>query len=91
MKVVNISDFRANVANLFDEVVVNDEPLVVTRKGAEPMVVLSKSEFDAMETTNYLLSGENGRVLRERIAELNAGNGRPQDMIEDDDARPNAA
>jgi antitoxin YefM len=73
------------------DVVVNDEPLVVTRKCAEPMVVLSKSEFDAMERTNYLLSGENGRVLRERIAELNAGNGRLGKMIEDDDVRHNAA
>jgi hypothetical protein len=49
------------------DVVVNDEPLVVTRRGAEPMVV------------------------RERIAELNAGNGRLGKMIEDDDVRHNAA
>jgi antitoxin YefM len=89
VKVVTISDFRANIARMFDAITTDDEVLVVTRSGQEPMVVMTKTDYDALQTTQYLLSGDNGRVLRRRIAEMEAGKGVEHELIDypEDDTR----
>jgi antitoxin YefM len=59
---------------------------VVTRAGGEPMVVMSKADYDAWKETEYLSSGRNGEVLRQRIADMKAGRGEVHDLIESDPA-----
>jgi antitoxin YefM len=85
LKVISISDLRGNIAGHFDSISADAEALVVTRSGHEPMVVIPKAEYDAWRETEYLLSGENGRVLRKRIADLDAGRGTRHDLREADD------
>lgn len=48
------------------------EETVITRSGHESMVLLSLREYEAMRETLYLLKGENGRLLRERVADMDA-------------------
>lgn len=73
MKVITASDLRANLANMFDTVENDAEDLVVTRSGHEPLVVMLKSDYDAWRETEYLSRGANGRELRRRMAEMEAG------------------
>lgn len=73
MKVITTSDLRANLANVFDAIENDAEDLVVTRSGHEPLVVMLKSVYDAWRETEYLSRGANGRELRRRIAEMEAG------------------
>lgn len=73
MKVITASDLRANLANVFDAVENDAEDLVVTRSGHEPLVVMLKSDYDAWRETEYLSRGANGRELRHRMAEMEAG------------------
>ena len=73
MKVITASDLRANLANVFDAIEDDAEDLVVTRSGHEPLVVMLKSDYDAWRETEYLSRGANGRVLRRRMAEMEAG------------------
>jgi antitoxin YefM len=73
MKVITASDLRANLANEFDAIEDNAEDLVVTRSGHEPLVVMLKSDYDAWRETEYLSRGANGRELRRRMAEMEAG------------------
>ena len=73
MKLIQFSHARANLASVFDQVENDAEETVITRSGHESMVLLSLSEYAAMKETLYLLKGENGRVLRERIAAMDAG------------------
>lgn len=73
MKVITASDLRANLANAFDAVENDAEDLVVTRSGHEPLVVMLKSDYDAWRETEYLSRGANGRELRRRMAEMEAG------------------
>jgi antitoxin YefM len=73
MKVVTASDLRANLANMFDAIEEDAEDLVVTRSGHEPLVVMLKSDYDAWHETEYLSRGANGRELRRRMAEMEAG------------------
>jgi PHD/YefM family antitoxin component YafN of YafNO toxin-antitoxin module len=52
------------------------------------MVLLSLREYESMRETLYLLKGENGRVLRERIADMDARrNVTERDLIDDEDPR----
>jgi antitoxin YefM len=73
MKLIQFSHARANLASVFDQVENDAEETVITRSGHESMVLLSLSEYEAMKETLYLLKGENGRVLRERVAAMDAG------------------
>ena len=73
MKVITVSDLRANLANVFDSIENDAEDLVVTRSGHEPVVVMLKSDYDAWRETEYLSRGANGRELRRRMAEMDAG------------------
>jgi antitoxin YefM len=85
MKVITASDLRANLADVFDAIEDDAEDLVVTRSGHEPMVIMLKSDYDAWRETDYLSHGSNGRELRRRIAELEAGE-RVEHELADPDA-----
>ncbi len=84
MKVITASDLRANLADALDAIENDAEDLVVTRSGHEPMVVMRKSDYDAWRETEYLSRGANGRVLRRRIADLEAGKGVEHDLTDDE-------
>jgi len=73
MKVITASDLRANLANVLDTIENDAEHLVVTRSGHEPLVVMPKSDYDAWRETEYLSRGANGRELRRRASEMDAG------------------
>lgn len=85
MKVITASDLRANLANVFDAIEDDAEHLVVTRSGHEPLVVMLKSDYDAWRETDYLSRGANGRELRRRRAEMEAGAQVQHELAELDD------
>lgn len=85
MKVISASDLRANLANVLDAIEDDAEDLVVTRSGHEPMVIMLKSDYDAWRETEYLSRGANGRELRRRMAEMEAGE-RVEHELADPDA-----
>jgi antitoxin YefM len=85
MKVITASDLRTNLANAFDAIEDDAEDLVVTRSGHEPMVIMLKSDYDAWRETEYLSRGANGRELRRRMAEMEAGE-RVEHELADPDA-----
>lgn len=88
MKVITASDLRANLAVVFDSIEDDAEDLVVTRSGHEPLVVMLKSDYDAWRETEYLARGANGRVLRRRIAEMDAGNRVVHELVDPDTEAP---
>ena len=58
-----------------DQVCAERTPLVITRKNAAPVVLMSLRDYHQIDQTAYLLhSPANARRLREAIAEL-AGDG----------------
>jgi antitoxin YefM len=88
MKVITASDLRANLANEFDAIESDAEDLVVTRSGHEPLVVMLKSEYDAWRETEYLARGANGRELRRRVAEMEAGERVERELADPDTEIP---
>lgn len=83
MNVLTYSDTRANLKSVMDSVVDDRAPVVVTRQKGEAVVMVSLSDWNAIEETLHLLSSPaNATRLRSSIAELDAGRGRERDLIE---------
>lgn len=83
MQTINISDARANMKKLLDRVVAGKAPITITRQTGEGVVMISQSEWEAMEETFHLLrSPANAKELLESIAELDSGKGTERELIE---------
>jgi antitoxin YefM len=83
MDVMTYSDTRARLKEVMDRVVADRTPVVVTRQKAEAVVMVSLSDWNAMEETLHLLSSPaNAERLRASIRQLDADAGSPRELIE---------
>jgi len=81
MDVLSYSDTRANLKDVMDRVVDNHQPVVITRQKAEAVVMVSLSDWNAMEETLHLLSRPaNAERLRAAISQLEAGGGAEREL-----------
>jgi antitoxin YefM len=83
MGYVTLTELRANMAKHFDKLEQDRTELVVTRQNHEPVVIMPLAELEGLRETLHLLSTPaNAERLRQSIAELDAGKGIEQDLIE---------
>ncbi len=83
MDSLSFSDTRANLKAVMDRVVADRAPIAITRQKAEGVVMISMSEWSAIEETLYLLSSpKNAERLLASIAELDAGKGQGHELID---------
>ena len=84
MEITSYSNFRQNLKHFLDQVIGKHVPLFVTRANSEDVVVLSKSDYDSMQETFYLLSNpENARRLLDGIEEYKKGGGEERELVEE--------
>jgi antitoxin YefM len=83
METLTFSDTRANLKAVMDKVVADRAPVAIGRsRGQEGVVMISRSEWDSIEETLYLLqSPRNAERLLASIAELEAGGGEEHELI----------
>ena len=62
MEITTYSNFRQHLKSFLDKVMESNTPLYVKRTKGEDVVVLSKSDYESMEETLYLLSSEKNRT-----------------------------
>lgn len=73
MDTLSFSQTRANLKAVMDRVVADKAPVAITRQTAEGVVIISQSDWNAIEETLYLLqSPGNAQRLLESVAELDA-------------------
>lgn len=85
MDVVNYSDARQNLKELMDRVVADMTQIVVTRQKAEPVVMVSLAEWNAISETMHLLSSPaNAERLLSAMRQLDAGKGVERKLLDDD-------
>ena len=66
MDVTTYSNFRQNLKSHLDDVVNDQKALYVTRANGEDVVVLSKSDYEGLQETYYLMrSPKNAERLME--------------------------
>ncbi|MCE3238462.1 MAG: yefM [Gammaproteobacteria bacterium] len=81
MTTITYTSARAHLAKTMQRVCEDHVPIIITRSTAEPVVMLSLSDFEALQETHYLLkSPANAARLAEGIDEI-------EKMIADDKAK----
>jgi len=74
MDAVSYSDLRQNLKSYMDKVFSDHEPLIITRKNNENIVLVSIDEYNSLTETSYLLSNEaNAEHIRKSIEQYNKG------------------
>jgi len=61
MQVVNINEAQKSFKDIFKSVYLDNEEVIVNRKGRENVVIIPFSEYNSIKETNYLLSSKNNR------------------------------
>lgn len=77
MNAITYSAARENLATTMDKVCENHDPVLITRKRDQAVVMMSLEDYESLEETAYLLrSPANAKRLAEGIAQLEAGKGK---------------
>ncbi len=84
METMNYSAFRSNLAKALDKVNDDHTPILITRQNGKPAVVISLDDFHAYEETAYLMaSPKNAARLNDAITEIEAGQLKPHDLVDE--------
>ena len=83
MQVVSLTEARNNLKSVFDSVYLDNDEVIIHRKGRENVVVISFDEYNSMKETNYLLSSPANKAnLLASLTELRDGKGFERDLLE---------
>jgi antitoxin YefM len=84
MSHVSFTELRQKMADYFDRVIADREPLVVTRTGGKGnVVVMSEAEFEGWRETVHLLSSpKNAERLMASIRQAKAAGARERELVE---------
>ncbi len=83
MDALTYSAARANLASTMDRVTNDHEPLIITRSGAQSVVMLALDDYQSLEETAYLLrSPSNATRLLASIAQLADDRGTEHELAE---------
>ncbi len=83
MQVETFSYTRSRLKAIMDRVVADHVPVKITRQKAEGVVMVSESDWAAIEETLHLLSSpRNAQRLLGAIAQLDAGQGSERELVD---------
>ena len=83
MEIINYSEARRNFKAVLDRVTDDQDCTVITRGGVEEAVIMSKSHYDSIMETLYLMrSPANAQHLMEAIARDKAEEYEQHDLID---------
>jgi antitoxin YefM len=86
VKVMSMSESRANYAATLDAVVNDQEEVVITRPGGENVVLLPQREYESMRETLYLMSSPvNRQRISRAIEQLDGGRGQVRELTDADE------
>ncbi len=84
MQVLSLTEVRNNIRAVFDSVYLNNEEVIIHRKGRESVVVISLDDYNSLKETNYLLgSVANRKHLLESLKQLRDGKGFEKELLEE--------
>ena len=83
MQVVSLTEARNNLKSVFDSVYLDNDEVIIHRKGHENVVIISMDEYNSMKETNYLLSSPaNKENLLSSLKQLREGKGIERELFE---------
>lgn len=92
IKATTTRDIRKNFKQYADDIADFDDAVIVTRPNNKNVVMISESEYNSWQETNYLLKTDaNRKALKESMDQLDNSNSKvltPEDwkkMVDDDE------
>ena len=83
MRTIPLTEARANLKHIIDQVVDDVHVTLITRRDAPNVVVMSQGHYDSlMETVHLLRSPANAVHLERSIAHARAGNEKPRKVVD---------
>jgi antitoxin YefM len=83
MNAISYTNARANLAKTMKKVCEDHDPIIITRKNNEAVVLMSLKDYESLNETAYLLqSPRNTRRLLESIEQLESGRGIERELVE---------
>ena len=83
MKALTYTAARSNLAKTMKDVCDDHDPVIITRKQHDAVVMMSLEDYEALNETAYLLhSPKNTKRLLESIEELEKGMGKERKLVE---------
>ena len=83
MKTMTYTAARENLASTMQQVCDDHDPVIVTRRRDQAVVMISIEDYASLEETAYLLrSPKNARRLHTAIDQLRSGNGTERELPE---------
>ena len=85
MQVISLTEARNNLKAVFDSVYLDNDEVIIHRKGKENVVVIPFDEYNSIKETNYLLSNKNNaKHLLESVQQLREGKYKEKELVECD-------
>ncbi|MDF1577604.1 MAG: type II toxin-antitoxin system prevent-host-death family antitoxin [Desulfobulbales bacterium] len=82
MQAITYSEARHDLKNVMDEACSNHEPVLITRRRGESVVLLSLDDYESIMESEYLLSSPaNAARLMQSLEESRTGQRTPMDAL----------
>lgn len=82
MRAITYTSARSSLASTMKKVCDDHDPVIVTRKNNESVIIISLEDYESLTETTYLLqSPKNAKRLLESIEELKAGKGKQRELL----------
>ena len=82
MQAITYSEARHDLKNVMDEACSNHEPVLITRRRGESVVLLSLDDYESIMESEYLLSSPaNAARLMQSLEESRTGKRIPMDAL----------
>jgi len=83
MNAITYTEARENLAKTIQQVCRDHDPVIITRKREDSVVMISLEDYESLTETAYLLkSPRNARRLLASLEELEQGKGRERALVE---------
>ena len=83
MRAISYTTARKNLASTMKQVCEDHNPIIVTRKNNEAVIMMSLEDYESLTETAYLMrSPKNAKRLMESIDELDTGKGEERELLE---------
>ena len=83
MKAISYTAARENLAATMNQVCDDRDPVIITRKRNQSVVLLSLEDYESLEETAYLLRvPENARRVLQAVEQLDQGKGRERELVD---------
>ena len=85
MDAVSYTDLRQNLKSYMDKVYMDHDPLIITRKNNENVILLSVDEYSSLVETSYLIGNEaNAEHLRKSMQQYEKGKAKIRELLKDE-------